>query len=331
GRRRRGGRTRWAGRPPRRASSAERVAQPRADAVPVAVAAREVGLLLTAQRGELAQQLGLLRVELGGHDDLDVHHQVAVAVDAAGGAQPRHALPAQGAHGARLGARLDVQLLDAVEGGQRQRGAQRGGRHRQLHRAVQVGAVAGEQLVRLLLHLHVEVAGRAAAGADLALAGQPDPHPVGDARRDAHGDLAPRPHASVAAALAARLRDHLAEAPAVRARPRGDDLAEERALHALHLAAAVADVAHGGAAARGAAGTAALAAEDGGVDGEVAGDALRALLEGEPHPDQRVGAGLHAAARAAPAPAALAAEEGVHDVAEAEGAERVARGAGPGA
>src|SRR5690606_25210572 len=134
-----------------------------------------------------------------------------------------------------------------------------------------------------------------------------------------------------AAALAARLRDHLAEAPAVRARPRGDDLAEERALHALHLAAAVADVAHGGAAARGAAGTAALAAEDGGVDGEVAGDALRALLEGEPHPAQRAGAGLHAAARAAPAPAALAAEEGVHDVAEAEGAERVARGAGPGA
>ena len=79
----------------------------------------EVGLLLAAERGELAQQLGLLAVELGGHDDVDVHHAGRLAVDAAVGAQPRHALAAQRAHGARLGARLDVQLLgpDSVGSG----------------------------------------------------------------------------------------------------------------------------------------------------------------------------------------------------------------------
>src|SRR5205823_8769871 len=125
----------------------------------------------------------------------------------------------------------------------------------------------------LLLELHVEVARGAAAGADLALAGQPDPHAVGHARRDAHPDRAPRAHAPVAAALPARLGDDLAEAAAGGAGPRGDDLAEERALHALHLAAAVADIAHRGRAAGRAARAAALAAEHGGVDREVAGDA----------------------------------------------------------
>ena len=55
---------------------------------------------------------------------------------------------------------------------------------------MQVAAVAGERLVRLLGDLDVEVAGRAAAGADLALAGQPDAHAVLDAGRHVDGDRA---------------------------------------------------------------------------------------------------------------------------------------------
>ena len=73
-----------------------------------------------------------------------------------------------------------------------QRGAERGGGHRQRDPAVQVLAVAGEDVVRPLVDLDVEVAGRAAAGADLALAGEPDPHAVLDAGGHLHRDGAAR-------------------------------------------------------------------------------------------------------------------------------------------
>src|SRR6185437_9948236 len=65
-------------------------------------------------------------------------------------------------------------------------------------------ALATEQLVRPDVHPHVQVAGRTTALARHALAGQPDPLPVGHAGGDLHGD---RPG----------LRRH-AGAPAVRAR-----------------------------------------------------------------------------------------------------------------
>ena len=59
-------------------------------------------------------------------------------------------------------------------------------------------------------------------------------------------DVAPGTDPALALAAPARLGDDLAEPAARRAHPRRDDLAEERALDALHLAAAVADVAAGG-------------------------------------------------------------------------------------
>ena len=46
-----------------------------------------LGLVLAAQRGQLAQQLLLLGVQAGRRRDLDVHEQVAPA----GGPQPRRA------------------------------------------------------------------------------------------------------------------------------------------------------------------------------------------------------------------------------------------------
>ena len=110
---------------------------------------------------------------------------------------------------------------------------------------MQVRAVAGEDLVGHLVHLDVQVARLATARADLALVGEAHPHAVRDPGRDPHADVAPRAHPAVATALSAGLGDDLPEAAAVRARPAGDHLAEEGALHALHLAAAAADVAAG--------------------------------------------------------------------------------------
>ena len=62
--------------------------------------------------------------------------------------------------------------------------AERRRRHRDRHAAEDVGAVALEELVRLDRQEDVEVAGRAAAQAGLALAGQADAGAVLDARRD---------------------------------------------------------------------------------------------------------------------------------------------------
>src|SRR5919202_3262837 len=266
--------------------------------------------VLAAQRGQLAQQLLLLGVQAGRRLDIHVHHQVA----SAGGAQPRSALGAQGEHAARLGARPDVDLLLAVEGVQGEGGAQRGGGHRQGDPAVQVLAVPGEDVVRPLGDLHVQVAGRTAAGTDLAVAGEPDPHAVLDAGRDLDRDGPPGPHAPVATALETGLRDDLPGAGAGRAGAGGDDLAQEGALHALHLPAARAGGAGGRVGAGRGAGAGARVAEDGGVDGDVLGGAEHRPVEVEVEPDERVTAGADPAARTPRA--GPAAEEGVHDVAE---------------
>src|SRR5690606_32347498 len=110
--------------------------------------------LLAALDGELAQQPLLLGGEPGRHGHLDVHVQVpatrALQVPDAEAAQ-RHDV-------AVLGARPDVDLLDAVERLDRQHGAERRRRHRELDLAVEVVAAAGEQVVLLLADLDIEVA-----------------------------------------------------------------------------------------------------------------------------------------------------------------------------
>ena len=88
---------------------------------------------------------------------------------------------------------------------QLERGAQRGGGHRHLDRAVQVVAAPGEDRVRALDHLDVQVAGRPAAGADLALAGELDAGAGVDPGRDLDGQRAAGAHPAVAGALAARV------------------------------------------------------------------------------------------------------------------------------
>src|SRR5690606_37938048 len=115
--------------------------------------------LLAARDGELAQQPLLLGGEPGRHGHLDVH----VQVPATRALQVLDAEAAQRHDVAVLGARPDVDLLDAVERLARQHGAERRRRHRELDLAVEVVAAAGEQVVLLLADLDIEVARGAAA------------------------------------------------------------------------------------------------------------------------------------------------------------------------
>src|SRR6202000_1091350 len=103
--------------------------------------------------------------------------------------------------------------------------------------------------------------------------GEPDPHSVADTRGNLDGDLPAGLHPPVAAALVARVRNDFADAAAGRARPRSHHLAEQRALHGLHLAATATGVA--GNRRRVAVGAAALAsvAEHRGIDGDLLADA----------------------------------------------------------
>ena len=165
--------------------------------------------------------------------------------------------------------------------------------------AAQVGAVAGEDRVRRDVDLDVQVTGRTAAGADLALVGELDAGAGVDAGRDLDRDRAARAHPAVAGALAARVGDDLAVAAAGVARPQRADLAEERALHVLHLAAAVAGLAGDRARALGGAAAVADGAQDRGVDLELAGDAEGGLGELDLEPDQRVLSAAGARTRAA--------------------------------
>ena len=131
----------------------------------------------------------------------------------------------------------------AVQRLQRHLGAERRRRHREGDRAVQVVAAPLEDRVRPLVDLDVQVAGGAAAGADLALAGELDARAVVDPGRDLDGERAAGADPAVAGALGARGRDDGAEALALRARPGRHDLAEEGPVHLRHLAAAAAHVA----------------------------------------------------------------------------------------
>ncbi len=170
--------------------------------------------------------------------------------------------------------------------------------------------------MRRLGDLDVQVAGRAAAGADLALAGQLDAGAVVDTGRDLDGERTAGAHPAVAGALGARGRHDGAETLALRARPRGHDLAQEGPGDLRHLALAAAHVTG----LRRGAGRRALTRTgrtgDGRVDLEFLGGAERGLLQGDLQADHGVLAAP--GARAGPALAGGGAEEGVHDVGEAE-------------
>src|SRR5690606_2871743 len=127
----------------------------------------------------------------------------------------------------------------------------------------------------------VDVAGGPARGADLALCGHLDAGAGVDAGRDVHREGPAAADAALAGAVGARLRDRGAEALAGRARLGGHDLAEERARDPLDHAATAAHLAGADAGTRAAAGSAARAARDGGLDLDLATRAERGLREVE--------------------------------------------------
>src|SRR4029077_18552820 len=157
-------------------AAVEGVAQPREE--PLRARGEPAGRrFLAAQLGQVAQQLLLLDVQLDRCLDGHVDDQVAAAV----AVQVPDALAVEREDLPGLGAWPDVDIGGTVQALHRQRGAQRGRDHRDRHRAVQVVTLPFEDGVRALHDLKEQVAGRAAAGADLALAGQLDMRAVLDA------------------------------------------------------------------------------------------------------------------------------------------------------
>src|SRR4051812_16397692 len=295
-----------------RSPTAQRVLQPAEQAAAVG-RQPALGTLLAAERSQLGEQPALCLVQVLRRLDVDVHDEVA----APAAAQVGDAQPAQGRRLAGLGARLDVQLLRAVQRLQGHGRSESGRGHRQPHGGVQVVPAADEGLVRREHDLDVEVAGRPVARADLTLAGELDAGAGVDTGRDLDREVAPRAHASLARALDARVGDHGAVPLAGGARAGGHHRAEERALRGVHLAAAAADVAPPGAGARLGALAVAGGAADGGVDRDLPLAAEDGLGEVDLHPDERVLAAPLPRARTTLG-AALAPEEGVHDVGERE-------------
>src|SRR5579859_5801742 len=243
----------------------------------------------------------------------------------------RHASVLQLEDAARLRAGGNPQWRRTVDCGNRQLVAQR--RLGDVDRQVEddIVLVALEDLVRLHLHQHVEIAGRAALRARLTLAGETQLLAVVHARGHAHLQLARLALAARAAALLAGVGDHAPLAVAAVAGGDVDELAEDALLHAAHLAAAVAAGAAFGLAARFGADAAAEGALLGAADLDLLLRAEDRLFEGQGQVVAQVGAAL----RAAPL-AGGAAEEGVEDVAEAaeiaealEAAARLLAHAGP--
>ena len=162
-------------------------------------------------RWKRSTTLALLVVERARHQH--VRDQPQIAARAA--AQARHAVALEHEHGAGLQARLDLDLLLAVERLDRARGAEHGLRERQVELADEIEPVAHEALVGPHVHAHVEVAGGRAELAGVAVARDAHGLAVVDARRDVDAELAPlRPPAAAAAVGAGLLRDP--PAPAAR-------------------------------------------------------------------------------------------------------------------
>src|SRR5262249_60932657 len=177
--------------------------------------------------------------------------------------------------------------------------AERRRHHRDRHAAMQVGAVALEELVRRQRQEDVEIAVRPAAHAGLAFTGEPDAGAVLDARRHVDRERALARHAAGPGAVRARIVDHLAAALA------GDAgaLQGEEALGMPYLAGAAAGRAGlrlgAGLGARAGAGL----AGHGGRDADLRGLAAERFLERDLHVVAQIRAAL-APAAATPAAAA---------------------------
>ena len=234
------------------------------------------------------------------------------------------ALAAQPLDRAVLGPGADLDLLRPVQGRHLDRAAAQRLGDRDRHRHLEVAAVepledrrGGDP------GGHVEVAGRAAARAGLALAGEPDPRPVLDPGRDV--DLVALGLLGQAGAAAGRagVLDDLAGAAALRAGLADREEALALGVDAAAFAARAGDRAGARFGAAAVAGRAALGLRHGDADL----GAVDRLVEAEADLGFEVAA-AHLL-RLRPAAAAAAAEEVGEDVAEVDAAEAAAGTAGP--
>ena len=103
-------------------------------------------------------------------------------------------------------------------------GTQRGVHHGHGERHVQIITIAAEHRVGFHGHLNIQVASGAATSTDLALTRHADAHAVVDTGGNIHHQIAARPHATVTAALVARVGDALPEALARGTGPGSHDI-----------------------------------------------------------------------------------------------------------
>src|SRR5947209_11228541 len=152
----------------------------------------------------------------------------------------RHAAPAQDADLPGLRPRLELQRDIALECRNRDLGAQRRLRHRQVDGGEDVVSFANEPLVGHDPNEHEEVSGSAAQRAGVTFAAEPDPLPVVDPRRDLDAERTLLDDASAARAAIARSLHDGARTAAARARLRPHELAERASRDVLEIAAALA-------------------------------------------------------------------------------------------
>src|SRR5215203_3771950 len=213
-------------------SSTERPAQ--AGKETAAVPAGEVVVLeaLVKTGGEVA----LLVAEVGRDEDFEDDPLVAAPATV----QPRQTCAFEHLFGSRLRARLQLDLLLALERRHRHRRPQHRLGRRDRDDADQVATVALEALVLRDPNLHVEIPGWRPRLAGMAGAADPHPLSVFDPGRDVDRTGPALPGATAAAAdLARGLRD-FAGPPADVAGDAADHLPERRSRHLSQLAGAAA-------------------------------------------------------------------------------------------
>src|SRR5690606_2442129 len=262
---------------------------------------------------QFLHELAGLAVDLRRRHHLHGHPQVATLL----GAQARDAAAIDLEHIARLHARAHLEVDGAIEAVDRRRRAENRVGHRHLERREQVVAVAAEHGVHVDVNLDVQVAVRAAGGADLAGSGELQTQARLDTGRDVEANGAARAHATLAATRGAGVLDAGAVALAGSTRGLRDDVTQQAAHLALHVTGSATDItARGlgtGLAARAVAGL----AENRGVDVDIAVGAEDDVAEAERQTHERVFAALTTRTRATAARSATATEEGLENVAEA--------------
>src|SRR5258706_1988376 len=267
------------------------------------------GAVLLAEGLELAQQLALALGEAHGGLDHDVAEEVARRL-AAHALDPLCLQP-EGLAALGLGGHAD--LGRAVEGRDRDLAAERGGRERHRHLAMQVVVIALEYRVLLDVDLDVKVARRPAAHARLAFAGETHAITFVDAGGDFHRQRLLQLDPPGAGAGGAGVRNDAAAAMAARAGLRDG----EGPLRHAHLAGAAAGRAGLGLAAGARAAAFARLARGHAGNADLGLEAVRRLLQRDLEVVAQVGAAEHGRASAAGAAAEDLAEDVAEDVAEA--------------